>query len=130
MLDPCPEPVEYSGKEPSTFRRVGFARDDRGDAACARRGAIGAAVVALVGDRDPRGDVGTKIEGSLELGRVARLAPGQMEIERIAIEVGLEMDFGREAATRAAERLVLLPPLAPAAETWARTTVLSKNWIR
>ena len=40
------------------------------------------------------------------------------------------MDFGREAAARAAERLALLPPFAPAAETWARAVVLSKNWTR
>src|SRR4051812_46421203 len=41
---------------------------------------------------------------------VARLAWGQVEVERMAVEVGLEVDFGREAATRAAERLMLLPP--------------------
>src|SRR5262245_56266689 len=48
-----------------------------------------------------------------------------MEGEREAVEIDLEVDFGREAATRAAERLIILPPLAPAAETWARTTVES-----
>jgi hypothetical protein len=53
-----------------------------------------------------------------------------MEVERVAVEIGLEVDFSREAAARAAERLILLPPFAPAAETWARVTVLSKNWIR
>ena len=40
------------------------------------------------------------------------------------------MDLGREAAARAAERLIVLPPLAPAAETWARTTVESNIWTR
>jgi hypothetical protein len=35
----------------------------------------------------------------------------------MAVEIGLEVDFGREAATRAAEGLILLPPFAPAAET-------------
>ena len=34
-----------------------------------------------------------------------------------ATEVGLQM--------RAAKRLIMLPPFAPAAETWARTTVES-----
>jgi len=33
-----------------------------------------------------------------------------MEVERVAVEIGLEVDFCREAAARAAERLVLLPP--------------------
>jgi hypothetical protein len=37
------------------------------------------------------------------------------------------VNFGREAATRATEGLMLLPPFAPAAETRARTVVLSKN---
>ncbi|KQP28804.1 hypothetical protein ASF27_20850 [Methylobacterium sp. Leaf102] len=35
------------------------------------------------------------------------------------------MDLRRETAPRATERLILLPPFAPAAETWARTTVES-----
>src|SRR6476660_3455394 len=42
-----------------------------------------------------------------------------------ATEVGLQVNLGRETATRAAKRLIMLPPFAPAAETWARTTVES-----
>ena len=53
-----------------------------------------------------------------------------MEVERIAVEIGFEVNFGREAAARPAERLALLPPFAPAAETWARAVVLSKNWTK
>jgi hypothetical protein len=56
----------------------------------------------------------------LELGAVAGLATGQMEVERVAVEVGLEVDFGLEPTARSAERLALLPLFAPAAETWAR----------
>jgi hypothetical protein len=40
-----------------------------------------------------------------------------VEVERVAVEIGLEVDFGRETTARAAERLVMLPPFAPAAET-------------
>ena len=40
------------------------------------------------------------------------------------------MDFRREPAARAAERLIFLPPFAPAAETWARTIVESNIWIK
>jgi hypothetical protein len=40
------------------------------------------------------------------------------------------VDLGREAAARAAERLAVLPPLAPADETWARTTVESNICTR
>jgi hypothetical protein len=35
------------------------------------------------------------------------------------------VNLGRQTATRAAKRLIMLPPFAPAAETWARTTVES-----
>jgi hypothetical protein len=48
-----------------------------------------------------------------------------VEGQRSPIQVNLEVDLGREAPARAAERLILLPPFAPAAETWARTTVES-----
>ena len=53
-----------------------------------------------------------------------------MEGERQAVEIDLEVDLGREAAARAAERLTGLPPLAPAAETWARTAVESNIWTK
>ena len=53
-----------------------------------------------------------------------------MEGERQAVEIDLDVDLGREAAARAAERLTALPPLAPAAETWARTTVESNICTR
>jgi len=56
---------------------------------------------------------------------VAGLAAGQVEGQGQAIEIELQVDFGRKPATRAAERLALLPPFAPAAETWARTIVES-----
>jgi hypothetical protein len=53
-----------------------------------------------------------------------------VEVERQALEVALQVDLGAEAAPRAAERLALLPPFAPAAETCARMTVLSNICTR
>jgi hypothetical protein len=53
-----------------------------------------------------------------------------VEVERTAIEIGLEVDFGGETAARAGESLMLLPPFLPAAETWARAVLLSKNCIK
>ena len=88
------------------------------------------AIIALVRYRDARADVRPDVERCLELCAVAGFTAGQMEVERVTVEIGLEVDFGREAATRAAERLALLPPFAPAAETWARAVVLSKNCIK
>ena len=102
-------------------------RDNWGYAAVPRGLTIGGTVVAIVGDGDARADVGSDVERGLELGAVADLATGQVEVERLAVEIGLEVDLGRETAARAAERLALLPPFAPAAETWARAVVLSKS---
>jgi len=68
------------------------------------------AVIALVRHRNARADVRADVERYLELRAVVDLATSQMEVERVAVEIGLEVDFGREAATRAAESLVLLPP--------------------
>ena len=62
--------------------------------------------------------------------RIALFASGQVEGDGMAVEISLQMDFGGEAAARAAERLALLPPLAPAAETWARTMVVSNICTR
>ena len=61
---------------------------------------------------------------------IAFLAAGEIEGDGLAAFVGLQVDFGGETATRAPERLILLPPFAPAAETWARTTVESNIWMR
>jgi hypothetical protein len=50
-----------------------------------------------------------------------------MEGNGQAVKVGLEVDLRGEPTPRTAQRLIFLPPFAPAAETCARTTVLSKN---
>jgi hypothetical protein len=51
-----------------------------------------------------------------------------MEGNGQAIKVGLEVDLRGEPTPRTAQRLIFLPPFAPAAETCARTTVLSTHW--
>ena len=48
-----------------------------------------------------------------------------MESDGQTFEIRFEVDFRGETAPRAPERLRVLPPFAPAADTWARTTVLS-----
>jgi hypothetical protein len=105
-------------------------RRSKEDAAPAGGLAVRPGVVALVGNDSARPDVRADVEQGLELRAVAGLAAGQMEVERMAVEIGLQMDLAREAATRAAEGLAILPPFAPAAETWARTTVLSNICTR
>ena len=130
LFDARPEFIETLGKEAASLLGVFPTRDHGCDATRKRSDAICVAVISLVGHRDARADVRADVERCLELRAVARLARGQVEIERVAVEIGLEVDFGREAATRAAERLALLPPFAPAAETWARAVVLSKSCIK
>jgi len=56
---------------------------------------------------------------------VRRLATGQVEGNRQAVEIRVQMDFRAETAPRASKRLALLPPFAPAADTCARVTVES-----
>jgi len=48
-------------------------------------------------------------------GRLMLLPGGQTAGERTALPVGAERDLGREAASASAERLLVLPPFAPAA---------------
>jgi hypothetical protein len=93
------------------------ARNNWCDAARKGRRPIDLAVISLVRDRDARADVWADIERCLELCAVADLASGQVKVERVAVEVGLKVDFGRETTARAAECLKILPPFAPAAET-------------
>ena len=56
---------------------------------------------------------------------VALLPGGQAEGQRVAKAVAGAVQLAGEAATRAAKRLITLDFFAPAAQAWARTTVLS-----
>jgi hypothetical protein len=73
--------------------------------------------------------VGTYLEQDAELAGIARLVLRQMKIERVAVAVAFEVDFRAESAAGTPKGLILLPPFAPAADTWARIEVLSKSWI-
>jgi hypothetical protein len=58
--------------------------------------------------------------------RLVSLAWADIKGQRVAFGVRAEVDFGREAAARVAERfLFLIPPFTPAACWWARPTVES-----
>jgi len=59
----------------------------------------------------------------------AGFATGQVEVERMAVEIGLEVDFCRDAAPQAAEGL-MLPPLLHQRPRRERAVVLSKSWIK
>jgi hypothetical protein len=109
---------------------IGSVGDHRADAAITCGLPIGCGIVALVRDGGARRDVGTKIEQRFEVAAIAGFATGQMEGQGQTVEIGLQMDLRREAATRDAEGLAFLPPFAPAAETCARTMVESNICTR
>jgi hypothetical protein len=52
---------------------------------------VGLGVIPLIGHGGSGLYVGSDIEQDLELTAVAGLAPGQVEVERIAFEIGLQM---------------------------------------
>ena len=130
LLDASAQPVEVPGEKARLPLGILAMWDDRTDAARACRLAIDAGIIALVADHPARRHLGSDVEQRLELPAVTRLIAGEVEVERIAREVAFEVDLGSKAATGAAERLILLPPLAPAAETWARMEVLSNICTR
>ena len=125
LLDAGPPLVEDLGKEGGLVFGVLSVRDGGTDAAPARRLSVGLGVVAFVAENSSRRDVGADVEQDLEIAAVTGLAAGQMEGQRQAVEISFQVDLGGKPAARAPERLALLPPFAPAAETCARTIVES-----
>ena len=77
---------------------VGLLRYHRDSAAGAGGGPVGAAVIALVGDHGAGRGVWTEAQQGLEHGRVGLLAAGDLEGDRMAVEVGLQVDFGGVSA--------------------------------
>ncbi len=130
LLDASAAPVEGAREELWPVASIALEGNDRADAAGARSLTIGCAIVALVAHGRTRGDVRAKIEQNLKLRAVARLALCQVEGERQSVMIDLEMDLGREPTSGATKRLSVLPPLAPAAETCARTVVESNICTR
>jgi hypothetical protein len=123
LLDAGAPLVEDAGKECGLCGGVLAVRDGGADAAPARCLAVRRSVVSLVAENGPGRDVRADVEQDREIAAVAGLAPGEMERQRQAVEIGLQVDFAGKPAARATERVAFLPPFAPAAETWARTIV-------
>src|SRR5690606_11098705 len=123
-------PVERYGEEGGPVLLVRLGRDDGNDVAIACGLAVGRAGVAFVADGRAWIDVRAEPEQDGKVRRIGFLSAGQVEGDRMTIEVSLQMDLGRNAAARTAECLSCLPPFAPAAETWARTMVLSNICTR
>lgn len=104
---------------------VGLVGDDGSDAARSRGVPIGLAGIAFVADDGAGLNVGSDIEQGFEVAAIEGFATGQVEGDDISGGIRFCVDFRGETAARASERLSLLPPFAPAADTCARTMVES-----
>ena len=94
LLDARPRFVEDFREESWSVGCSRAMRNDRTNAALAGAVAIGFGVVTFVGDGGARQNIGSDVEQEFEVAAVAGFAPGQMEGERQAVEVDLEVDFG------------------------------------
>src|SRR3954454_14201005 len=122
LLDAGARPVERLREEGRPLLGRGLHGDDRADAPLAGRSPVGLGIIAFVAHRGAGRDIRPEVEQDLELAAVARLTRGQVEGERHAVEIDLDVDLGREAPARAAEGLARGTPFspsrrAPAAET-------------
>ena len=86
------------GQKTGLLLVVGLVRDDGDDASVSSDLAVGLAGIALVTDRRARIDVGTEPKQDREVRRVALLTAGQVEGDEVAVEIGLQVDLGGEAA--------------------------------
>jgi hypothetical protein len=102
---------------------------DYGHAARSCCVAIDLADISLVADGGARPNIRTDVE-QLDMRRVGGLASGQIESDDVVRRVRFGVNFFGIAAARTPERLSSLPPLAPAADTCARTTVAPNTWIK
>ena len=103
---------------------VRTARDDGLDVTTRKVGSDGIGIVPLVGQKRLwrllwQGD--QRIIGLA----VRRFADRQVEGERSSSGISQTVKFTGEPAPRAAKSASMSPPFPPAAETWARTVVLS-----
>ncbi|BDA83994.1 hypothetical protein Sa4125_15360 [Aureimonas sp. SA4125] len=94
---------------------VSLCGDDRGNASGLEVGKDEVGVVSLVGEQDT--GLGTGLVHDRRIAfHIGDLTAAQRDSDREASSIAAEMDLGREATTRAAKTLVLIPFFsAPAA---------------
>lgn len=109
--------VECPGEKGRPALFIGFIRNNGRDPAPACGVAVCLAGVAFIADDGAWLRVRADVEQGVEMARVGGLAAGQVEGDDRARGVRFRVDFRGEAAARTPERLTILPPFAPAAET-------------
>ena len=85
------------------------------------------AVIGLVAKKPLRDPAGA--DDGLGRRTVVRRAAGQQEGNKTSLGISDSMDLRIPPATRASDRLILLPPFPPAAERCALTWVESIIWV-
>jgi hypothetical protein len=103
---------------------VRFRRDNGLDPTLLQIASDRISVVGLVGEKGTRrlfGQINQRLVGFT----IRRFAGGEVEGDRTASGITDTMNFTGEPAPRAAKSALMTPPFPPAAETWARTVVLS-----
>jgi hypothetical protein len=103
---------------------VGFGWDDGFDAALLQIGSDRVGVVSLVSQKSSWLALG-QIDQRVVALAVRGLAGREMEGDRATSGIAETVNFTGEPAPRAAKSALMNPPFPPAAETWARTEVLS-----
>lgn len=103
---------------------IGFWRDDGFDPSLLQVFSDRVGVVSLVGKKS-LGRLLRQIDQRVVGFAVCRLTGREMEGDGPASGITETMNFTGEPAPRAAKSSLMNPPFPPAAETWARTVVLS-----
>jgi site-specific DNA recombinase len=127
-FDPVAQPVQLAVERDRLLaHRVG--RDHRQDTSQQQFLPQPVGIIAHVPDQAAR--AGGKVVDQIGEGAgLVGLAGREDEGERQAAGIAAQVQLGREPAARAAQRLTVLPPLAPAACWWARMTVPSSICTR
>lgn len=94
------------------------------DVAACKVSSDGIGIISLVGQERPWCSLWQRDQGVIGL-TIRRFADRQMEGERSSSGIGQAVKLTGEPAPRAAKSAAMGPPFPPAADTWARTVVLS-----
>ena len=99
LLGAGPQLVKPLWEEPRLALDIGPVRNDRRYPSLTCGVAVCLGVIALVGDDPAWRHIRTDVEQDLELPAVAGFVACEMKVERQALEVALDVNFGAEPAT-------------------------------
>ena len=98
LLDAGTASADGLGKASGFVFFVGFMRDHRNSSARTGRVSVSLAGISLIRDNRAGCYVGTEVQQDPEMWSIAFFPTGQIECDWQAVEIRLQMDFGRETA--------------------------------